>query len=726
MVEANPVGSTHVPRHPRAPGSRSYGGKHGQRHHQYASVGRETAAAAAAVGDDGDDEHMARRETMNNGRRSSSRRGFVAFAVCVGFVVAVTLFARVDPQQSTGSSYQGVLKLDTEGRSVRGGSPSGLTVVATNEYGEYDRGALALYGFNMLVEPYKETTISVAGPASSSGSTSYTWRLAREDGDEPEVIHLEVVEQDDAPSGSSVKVTLTEAGTTYVLRVQERELAPAGGGDPSVADEVIVSEKTIEVACKYVRRELRDLTSADRTAFFSAMQEFYTVDLEAGKEKYGKTFANSRLMSGYHNAGNFCFHSGMHFLNAHASFDLWAERSLQMIDPTVAMHYWDFTIDAATLGPNWADSEIFSNDMYGSALGSPDNGYQISEGWFAGVKSIYDPDETFVDELISPGHSIYGYIDAKFNIQAVDGVSRTASYCGVRGEIEFATCNIVINCFDDNDSISDWNECMENQVHAANHGMMGGAFNCNVDMVQFQEDNPGFRAGLLSFTLEYILVSMWPNNSLMSDYNTCDKSCTPGQTEKCGCTCETDIDDWSDDEVYAKMESQMSSMMSRAHGAKYIYKDSGATYEYGFKQNEVRLEHDDNMLLMRTLLTLACEPGALGAMSVGPSILDPAFWALHPLFEKGTQVLQLSPTYRDTYDFTWVGMDCGDGVSGGQVDETMPFTERAFGLGDSDELLKNQEIIDLLFPTNPKLSYVYDKFDSWGSCTDWDFEVAVA
>lgn len=41
------------------------------------------------------------------------------------------------------------------------------------------------------------------------------------------------------------------------------------------------------------------------------------------------------------------------------------------------------------------------------------------------------------------------------------------------------------------------------------------------------------------------------------------------------------------------------------------------------QQNEVRLEHDDNMLLMRTLLTLACEPGALGAMSVGPSILDP-------------------------------------------------------------------------------------------------------
>ena len=101
MTEANPIGIAHVPRHSRALGGRSYGGRHGQRPNQYASIGRETAAAAV-----GDDE--ARRETMN---RSSSRRGLAAIAVCVGFVAAVTLFSRVDPQQSTGSSYRGVLKV---------------------------------------------------------------------------------------------------------------------------------------------------------------------------------------------------------------------------------------------------------------------------------------------------------------------------------------------------------------------------------------------------------------------------------------------------------------------------------------------------------------------------------------------------------------------------------------------------------------------------------------
>ena len=129
---------------------------------------------------------------------------------------------------------------------------------------------------------------------------------------------------------------------------------------------------------------------------------------------------------------------------------------------------------------SWADSDIFSNRMYGSAMNSPENSYQISEGWFRGVTSIYDPDSTFVGDIVSPGHNLYGYIDTKFNMQALPGIARTASYCGLKGEIEFATCNVIVKCFDDHDNISDWNSCMEDQVHAANHGMIGGGFNCNV------------------------------------------------------------------------------------------------------------------------------------------------------------------------------------------------------------------------------------------------------
>jgi len=44
-------------------------------------------------------------------------------------------------------------------------------------------------------------------------------------------------------------------------------------------------------------------------------------------------------------------------------------------------------------------------------------------------------------------------------------------------------------------------------------------------------------------------------------------------------------------------------------------------------------------------------------------------------------------------------------------------------LGDGTDFLTNQEIIDLLSPSNPKLPYAYDKFDTWGPCTGWDFDV---
>lgn len=50
----------------------------------------------------------------------------------------------------------------------------------------------------------------------------------------------------------------------------------------------------------------------------------------------------------------YCYHNGMHFLNAHAAFGLWVEQSLQMIDPKVSLAQWDYMLDAATLGTKWA------------------------------------------------------------------------------------------------------------------------------------------------------------------------------------------------------------------------------------------------------------------------------------------------------------------------------------------------------------------------------------
>ena len=102
--------------------------------------------------------------------------------------------------------------------------------------------------------------------------------------------------------------------------------------------------------------------------------------------------------------------------------------------------------------------------------------------------------------------------------------------------------------------------------------------------------------------------------------------------------------------------------------------------QFRFPQDGKPLTQDQTVLLLRQLFLVACEPGTLGGMTVGPSPLDPLFMVVHPIFEKALHVLMLSPTYADKYDFTWEASDCGDGVSGGAIDDTLPFTGALVGI----------------------------------------------
>ena len=60
-------------------------------------------------------------------------------------------------------------------------------------------------------------------------------------------------------------ITLTEGGTQYLLVVTEM-----------FEDGEVIGEGRATVSCRYVRRELRELTTGDRDAFMDAMVEFYT------------------------------------------------------------------------------------------------------------------------------------------------------------------------------------------------------------------------------------------------------------------------------------------------------------------------------------------------------------------------------------------------------------------------------------------------------------------
>lgn len=58
--------------------------------------------------------------------------------------------------------------------------------------------------------------------------------------------------------------------------------------------------------------------------------------------------------------------------------------------------------------------------MFGSALGSPENQFQISDGWFSNITSLYDPRSdilTPAESFLTTSHNPYGFVDGIYNFQ---------------------------------------------------------------------------------------------------------------------------------------------------------------------------------------------------------------------------------------------------------------------------------------------------------------------
>lgn len=164
--------------------------------------------------------------------------------------------------------------------------PPRLAVTATNEYGEYDRVALALYGLEMVVEPHRETTLAANGTVSSANSI-FIWRVKEAD---DSGVPLDSVGPVLAMAGGDeVTVTLTKPGGVYSLSVEQHD-----------RNGTLLSRADVRISCKYVRREIRALNDADREEFLDAMETYFTMPTEEGMSKFGETFFNYEQITVLH------------------------------------------------------------------------------------------------------------------------------------------------------------------------------------------------------------------------------------------------------------------------------------------------------------------------------------------------------------------------------------------------------------------------------------------
>ncbi len=241
-----------------------------------------------------------------------------------------------------------------------------LDVSIYNEYTK-DKPLEGDYPWEYIVEPYRKTTLCVTNAIEGYYYSWYVNDWHQEDGTNITMLFL-------SPTGdySTVKVYMIDSTT-----------------------DVVQTSAEINVMIKYVRREIRSLIDQDRLAFFNAVSIMQRVPTSVGKKIYGDKYRSRDYFNRIHlyYGGNITcdhWHQGPGFVTSHITFSLLFEQSLQAINPSISLPYWDFTLESTLYTPKtFRYSGVFSNDWFGDSVCS--NEYHTpSEGRFAYVPVMED------------------------------------------------------------------------------------------------------------------------------------------------------------------------------------------------------------------------------------------------------------------------------------------------------------------------------------------------
>ena len=80
--------------------------------------------------------------------------------------------------------------------------------------------------------------------------------------------------------------------------------------------------RSSEAISKYVRREIRDLSSTDREKYFSALEVIYNHTQEEGTAIYGDDFTSYTELVAGHDSSLYGYHTQNAFLTSHPAFQL--------------------------------------------------------------------------------------------------------------------------------------------------------------------------------------------------------------------------------------------------------------------------------------------------------------------------------------------------------------------------------------------------------------------
>ncbi|KAH8070600.1 hypothetical protein JL721_5000 [Aureococcus anophagefferens] len=453
------------------------------------------------------------------------------------------------------------------------------------------------------------------------------------------------------------------------------------------------------VMVKYVRREIRALGDADREGFLGALHVVYHASDADGKRRYGSKFRSSTYLVKKHLYGaadRSCdhWHDDAGILNHHVAFTLELEQSLQAIDARVAVPYWDYTVDAATIDATpgsmwWDQSEIFTRRWFGAMTNLSSQHYVASGRWaYTAVPTSPDP----TDERCT---NAYGLLRSPWNSISDPFVTRSKELFGKPSFANFPGCDVWHRAFT-SPTLAEVLQIMNGAAHGPVHIMVGGQWSTNATSWV-----DAFWAETITFPSDVLLFSkwLWRKGYVRSPAPSTCASSKEGVTEAdCRCKCGVDVDA-ADFDAYAFLtnETDLTHWLAQALKPQFYYADG----KWRVKDMSERQEAD----VWRTVVRALCDPQ-------NTFVQD---WRYEHNMAGGTTFI--TPPSDTGLVCDWSAVDADDAMPvcvrgtcpGHGVDDDLPFGNFTGAAGEPDPYT-NLDFYEFSAPENDALPYMYDNF----------------
>jgi hypothetical protein len=455
----------------------------------------------------------------------------------------------------------------------------------------------------------------------------------------------------------------------------------------------------------------------------------YSVTQEVGEELYGDDYKPSSYLLGFHHFNSAWqesdhIHEGNGFLPQHIKMTNIVEATLQAIDPSVSLPYWDFTIDQSE-GSSPASSSVMTAEIFGSMKQPKDLEWGFN----------YGNDDQIIDAAIQDGRwafmsadvndeypdlvAAYGYMRAPWNANPSPFISRFSGYT-----TSLPSCLDHYNWLSDS-TFTDFLSNSPYSPHASVHGAIGSVMGCDL-LDPLREQGlfaSAYQQNKFCQKWSFLIKELYRKNFLVgADSGDCKYTSLDSEGQSCAFVCNKDTTD-GEKSKYDNMGLQLENLISTTYTGSVLTND-----QYNVFRDFI-CDGDGAKIFA-------------GDHTESASPADPSFWPIHPTLERLMQAKFLSGGFPDT---TWPSDSVNDYVCDkAQCYETDSVTKEVtldydqqccYGHYENDQLMDwispnryagtgptNRETVDGIDASSAdySMSYIYDSF-AWDHCEE-DFD----